>query len=471
MIDTYEPNGGQMMETGQRQAGGSLPARSVAGNVIRGSLGNLIEWYDWYAYAAFSIYFAGVFFPSGNPTAQLLNTAGIFAVGFLIRPLGGWLLGWYADRSGRRAALTLSVTMMGVGSLGIALLPGYAQIGALAPILLVALRLLQGLSLGGEYGTSATYLSEVATPHRRGFYSSFQYVTLTSGQLLALGVQIVLQQVLSSEQLHAWGWRIAFVIGAAAAVTVMWLRRTMDESESYELAVRENTERGSLRILLSYPRECLTVVGLTLGGTIAFYTFTTYMQKFMINTAGLPKEQVTWINFAALIIFVGLQPLIGALSDRIGRRPILIAFGVGATLCTVPLLSAVAHADSALSAFGLMLIGLVIVSGYTSINAVVKAELFPARIRALGVGLPYALTVAIFGGTTEYVALALKNIGHESWFFFYVAGCGLISLLVYVFMGESSRRSYLEREAREVCEDPAADPELIDTVQVSGKAS
>src|SRR5690348_17078555 len=403
------------MDTKQRQA----PTRSVAANVIRGSLGNLIEWYDWYAYAAFSIYFASVFFPSGNQTAQLLNTAGIFAVGFLVRPLGGWMFGRYADRFGRRAALTLSVSLMGVGSLGIALLPGYAQIGALAPILLVALRLLQGLSLGGEYGTSATYLSEVATPHHRGFYSSFQYVTLTSGQLVALGVQIILQQLLTSAQMHSWGWRIAFVIGAAAAVTVMWLRRTMDESENYKLAVAESatdTERGSLRVLLSYPRECLTVVGLTLGGTIAFYTFTTYMQKFMINTAGLPKEQVTWINFVALLIFVCIQPAFGALSDRIGRRPLLIAFGVGATLCTVPLLTAVSHVQSALPAFGLMMIGLFIVSGYTSINAVVKAELFPARIRALGVGLPYALTVAIFGGSTEYVALWFKNIGHENWF-------------------------------------------------------
>jgi MHS family alpha-ketoglutarate permease-like MFS transporter len=468
MVGTYRHQGDRNMQLEQQGTGGVPRARSVAGNVMRGSLGNLIEWYDWYAYAAFSIYFAGVFFPSSNPTAQLLNTAGIFAVGFLVRPLGGWLLGWYADRSGRRAALTLSVTLMGIGSLGIALLPGYAQIGAVAPILLVALRLLQGLSLGGEYGTSATYLSEVATPHRRGFYSSFQYVTLTSGQLLALGVQIILQQVLTPEQLHSWGWRIAFVIGAAAAVTVMWLRRTMDESENFKLAAEETTERGSLRILVTYPRECLTVVGLTLGGTIAFYTFTTYMQKFMINTTGLPKEQVTWINFGALVIFVGLQPIVGALSDRVGRRPILIAFGIGATLCTVPLLTAVSHAGSALSAFGLMLMGLVIVSGYTSINAVVKAELFPARIRALGVGLPYALTVAIFGGTTEYVALWLKNAGHESWFFFYVAGAALISLLVYVFMGESSRRSYLEREAREV---DGGDRESVNTVQVSGKAS
>ena len=427
---------------------------SVAGNVIRGSLGNLIEWYDWYAYAAFSIYFAGVFFPSGNPTAQLLNTAGIFAVGFLVRPLGGWVFGRYADRYGRRAALTLSVTLMGLGSLGIAALPGYAQIGALAPILLVVARLLQGLSLGGEYGTSATYLSEVATPGRRGYYSSFQYVTLTSGQLLALGVQIVLQQVLTPEQMHSWGWRIAFVIGALAALTVMWLRRTMDESENYKLAVAEddaeNAERGSLRVLLGYPRECLTVVGLTLGGTIAFYTFTTYMQKFMINTTGLPKETVTVINFVALVLFVGLQPVVGALSDRIGRRPLLIAFGVGGTLFSVPILNAVAHAGSAMAAFGLMMLGLIIVSGYTSINAVVKAELFPARIRALGVGLPYALTVAIFGGTTEYVALGLKKIGHEHWFFFYVAACALISLLVYVFMGEPSRDSHLERENQEV---------------------
>ncbi|WP_235435774.1 MFS transporter [Mycobacterium sp. EPa45] len=427
-----------------------LPTKSVASNVIRGSLGNLIEWYDWYAYAAFSVYFASVFFPSGNQTAQLLNTAGIFAVGFLVRPLGGWVFGRYADRFGRRAALTLSVLLMGAGSLGIAVLPGYAQIGDLAPILLVVARLLQGLSLGGEYGTSATYLSEVASPHRRGFYSSFQYVTLTSGQLLALGVQIVLQQLLTSAQLHAWGWRIAFVVGAAAALTVMWLRRSMDESANFTLAAQEYTERGTLRLLLRYPRECLTVVGLTLGGTIAFYTFTTYMQKFMINTTGLPKEQVTWINFVALMIFVCLQPVFGAFSDRVGRRPLLIAFAVSTTLFTVPLLSAVARAESAMTAFVFMMAGLVMVSGYTSINAVVKAELFPARIRALGVGLPYALTVAIFGGTTEYVALWLKNAGHEAWFFYYVAGAALVSLLVYVFMGEPAKRSQLEHEADEL---------------------
>ena len=199
--------------------------RRVVANVLRGSVGNLIEWYDWYAYTAFSIYFAAAFFPKGDQTAQLLNTAAVFAVGFLMRPLGGWLLGRYADRHGRRAALTLSVTLMAFGSLIIALTPSYATIGVAAPVLLVLARLLQGLSVGGEYATSATYLSEVASPARRGFYSSFQYVTLTAGQLVALGVQIVLQQFLSKTEMMEWGWRIAFVIGATGAIIVMWLRR------------------------------------------------------------------------------------------------------------------------------------------------------------------------------------------------------------------------------------------------------
>jgi len=399
---------------------------------------------------AFAIYFSKVFFPSGSPTAQLLNTAGVFAVGFIMRPVGGWLLGRYADRFGRRAALTLSVTMMAAGSLVIAVCPGYSSIGALAPTILVLARLVQGLSLGGEYGTSATYLSEVATPRRRGFYSSFQYVTLTGGQLLALGLQLILQQFLTEQQMGSWGWRIAFVVGAIAALKVMWLRRTMDESAQFRNAQAEGSERGTIRLLLQYPREVLTVVGLTLGGTIAFYTFTTYLQKYMINTAGIEKTTVTRINFVALLVFVLIQPLAGLLSDRIGRRPLLLFFGGAATLLTVPLMTVIGNTRAAFPAFLLMVGGLVIVSGYTSINAVVKAELFPARIRALGVELPYALTVAIFGGSTEYVALWLKDAGHEPVFFYYVAGCALISLVVYGFMRESSTSSHIEREHDEL---------------------
>ncbi len=419
--------------------------RRVVANVLRGSVGNLIEWYDWYAYTAFSIYFAAAFFPKGDQTAQLLNTAAVFAVGFLMRPLGGWLLGRYADRHGRRAALTLSVTLMAFGSLIIALTPSYATIGVAAPVLLVLARLLQGLSVGGEYATSATYLSEVATPARRGFYSSFQYVTLTAGQLVALGVQIVLQQFLSKPEMSSWGWRIAFVIGATGAIIVMWLRRGMDESASFEKQ-SDKAQQGTFKALLKHPKECLLVVGLTLGGTVAFYTYTTYLQKFMVNTSKIDAATVSWINFAALLVFVVLQPIAGALSDRIGRRPLLLGFGVLGTLATVPLLSVLARTSEAFPAFLLMLGGLVIVTGYTSINAIVKAELFPANIRALGVGLPYALTVAIFGGTAETVALLFKQAGHESLFFYYVAGCVLISLLVYGFMRETSKDSVLDKD-------------------------
>ncbi|MGY4102237.1 MFS transporter [Nocardia sp. R16R-3T] len=433
--------------------------RRVVANVLRGSIGNLVEWYDWYVYAAFSVYFAKSFFPKGDSTAQLLSTAAVFAVGFLMRPLGGWALGRYADKFGRRSALTLSVTVMAAGSLLIAATPGYQTIGIAAPVLLLLARLLQGLSVGGEYATSATYLSEVASTGKRGFYSSFQYVTLVAGQLVALGVQILLQQFSSNAQMNNWGWRIPFVIGAAAALLVMWLRRSMDESEHFEAEVEaehapavrgagaKRSARGSLRMLLRYPRECLLVIGLTLGGTVAFYTYTTYMQKFMINTSGISKSTVSWINFIALLVFVVLQPLAGALSDRVGRRKLLIFFGVAGTLLTVPIMTVLAHTRNPIAAWALMMGALVIITGYTSINAIVKAELFPTTIRALGVGLPYALTVAIFGGTAETIALSLKQANHESLYFWYVAGCIGISLLTYWFMRETSSGSAIDADA------------------------
>ncbi|WP_242256115.1 MFS transporter [Bacillus cereus group sp. BfR-BA-01379] len=419
----------------------------VAGNIFKGSVGNLIEWYDWYVYSAFAVYFSAEFFPKGDPTSQLLNTAAIFAVGFLMRPIGSLLMGRYADRHGRRAALTLSITVMAGGSLIIACTPSYESIGIMAPIILVLARLLQGLSLGGEYGTSATYLSEMASSGRRGFYSSFQYVTLVAGQMVALGVQIVLQQLLSEPDMKAWGWRIPFIIGAMGAVAVLWLRRTMDESEQFaNIKSQKRENAGTVRALMKHPKAVLTVVGLTLGGTVAFYTYTTYLQKFMVNTVGLPKEVVSWINFAALLIFVVLQPIAGLLSDKIGRRPLLMAFGILGTLLTAPIFFFMEKTTEPIVAFLLMMVGLIIVTGYTSINAIVKAELFPTEIRALGVGLPYALTVAIFGGTAEFIALWLKSIGMESLFYFYVAGCIAISFITYWRMDESSKTSQIEAE-------------------------
>jgi MFS transporter, MHS family, alpha-ketoglutarate permease len=414
--------------------------------IFGGSIGNLVEWYDWYAYSAFSLYFAQAFFPKGDLTAQLLNTAGIFAVGFFMRPIGGWLFGRMADRNGRKQALTLSVLLMSFGSLLIALTPSYATIGIAAPLLLLLARLIQGLSVGGEYGTSATYLSEMATSDRRGFYASFQYVTLIGGQLLALGLQLLLQRLfLSSEQLHDWGWRIPFFVGAGLSLVALYLRRNLQETESFEKKSGEK-ERGSMKELLRHPKAIAVVIGLTLGGTIAFYTYTTYMQKFLVNTVQLSKDQSTLLTFISLSLFALLQPAFGLLSDRVGRRPLLISFGVLGTLFTVPILTTLSHAASQWEAFGLLMTSLLIVSGYTSINAVVKAELFPAQVRALGVGLPYALTVAIFGGSAEYIALYLKDIGHETVYYWFVTGCIFISLLVYVSMPDTKRTSLMDRE-------------------------
>ncbi|WP_263143590.1 MFS transporter [Pseudomonas sp. RIT-PI-AD] len=415
-------------------------------SIFSGSVGNLVEWYDWYVYAAFSLYFAKAFFPQGDQTAQLLNTAAIFAVGFLMRPIGGWLMGVYADRKGRKAALLASVLLMCFGSLIIALTPGYATIGVAAPILLVLARLLQGLSVGGEYGTSATYLSEMATRESRGFYSSFQYVTLISGQLIALAVLIVLQQTLDNEQLESWGWRVPFLIGALCAVIALFLRRNMDETESFTKKHKTAPKESLLRTLARHPKAVLTVVGLTMGGTLAFYTYTTYMQKYLVNTVGMSKNDSTMVSAATLFLFMLLQPLVGALSDKIGRRPILIAFGVLGTLFTVPILSTLHTVQTLWGAFFLIMAALIIVSGYTSINAVVKAELFPTEIRALGVGLPYALTVSVFGGTAEYIALWFKSVGLESGFYWYVTACIACSLLVYVLMPDTRTHTHMNHD-------------------------
>lgn len=420
-------------------------------SIFSGSVGNLVEWYDWYVYAAFSLYFAEVFFPGGDRTSQLLKTAVIFAVGFLMRPLGGWLLGRYADRHGRKRALMLSVVMMCAGSLIIACTPGYASIGIAAPILLVLARLLQGLSVGGEYGTSATYLSEMATREHRGFWSSFQYVTLVMGHLIALGVLIALQRVfLTDDQLREWGWRIPFAIGAVAALVALWLRRNMVETESFQrndaATTGQQRAEGTLRALMRHPRAVFAVVGLTMGGTLAFYTYTTYVHKFLVNSAGMAAETASLVNASTLFVYMLLQPVVGALSDRIGRRPILIAFGVLGTLFTVPILSQLQDVQSATQAFWLVMAALVIVSGYTAINAVVKAELFPVEIRALGVGLPYALTVATFGGTADMVALWFKRAGMETGFYWYVTACIACSLLVYLWMPDTRETSLIDRD-------------------------
>jgi MHS family alpha-ketoglutarate permease-like MFS transporter len=411
-------------------------------SILGGSAGNLVEWFDWYVYSAFGLYFAPVFFPKGNSTAQLMSVAAVFAVGFLMRPIGAWVMGIYADRQGRKAGLTLSVTLMCAGSFLIAITPGFATIGWVAPALLVLARLMQGLSVGGEYGASAVYLSEMAGKSRRGFFSSFQYVTLIAGQLLALGVLLLLQSTLDTAQLDAWGWRIPFAIGGVLAIVVFRIRRGLLETESYQKAKTDGAPKSSgMQLFTKYPREAFTVMLLTAGGTLAFYAYTTYMQKFLVNTSGFSRESATLIMTAALALYAAFQPVAGALSDRIGRKPLMVGFGVAGLLFTVPIFTVLETATNPYLAFALVVAALFIVTGYTAINAVVKAELFPAHIRALGVALPYALANTMFGGTAEYIALWLKNEGMERGFYWYVTAMIGVSLIVYLRMRDTRAHS------------------------------
>lgn len=421
-------------------------ARRRLTNIVGGSAGNLVEWFDWYVYAAFGLYFAQAFFPRGDPTAQLLQTSAIFAVGFVVRPIGAWAMGIYADRKGRKAGLSLSVSLMCLGSLMIALAPTYARAGVAAPLILLVARLVQGMSLGGEYGSSATYLSEIADRDNRGFWSSFQYVTIIGGQLTALALLVSLQLLLGEQAMLDWGWRIGFALGAVLAVVVFFIRRRLDETASFEKenAKADRVKSSAANLFRDHPREALLVIALTAGGTASFYAYTIYLQKFLANTSGFDKATASQIMTAALACMLVLQPFAGKLSDRIGRRPMMIFFGIGATFLTYPIFATLETVRSVGAAFALCMASLVIVTGYTSINAIIKAELFPAHIRALGVALPYAVANAIFGGTAEYVALYLKDIGHERWFYVYISALAAISLVAYVRMRETKTASLID---------------------------
>jgi MHS family alpha-ketoglutarate permease-like MFS transporter len=396
--------------------------------IVGASSGNLVEWFDFYVYAFCAIYFAPAFFPSDDPTVQLLNTAGVFAAGFLMRPIGGWLFGRVADKHGRKNSMMISVLMMCAGSLVIACLPTYASIGAWAPFLLLVARLFQGLSVGGEYGTTATYMSEVALRGQRGFFASFQYVTLIGGQLLAVLTVVILQQFLSADELKAYGWRIPFVVGAVAAVISLLLRRSLKETTTAD--VRQDKDAGSIAALFrDHKAAFITVLGYTAGGSLIFYTFTTYMQKYLVNTVHMDPKVASYIMTGALFLYMCMQPVFGALADKIGRRASMLWFGALGTLCTVPLLMTLKTTTSPVLAFVLITLALAIVSFYTSISGLVKAEMFPVHVRALGVGLAYAVANAIFGGSAEFVALSFKNMGSENIFYWYVTAMMAIAFL------------------------------------------
>ncbi|MDO3129230.1 MFS transporter [Mycobacteroides abscessus subsp. bolletii] len=429
---------------------GRAQTRRAIWNTIRGSSGNLVEWYDVYVYTVFAMYFEKQFFDDSDQNSTVYVYA-IFAVTFITRPLGSWFFGRFADRNGRRAALTLSVSLMAACSMVIALVPSRGSIGMAAPIVLILCRLVQGFATGGEYGTSATYMSEAATRERRGFFSSFQYVTLVGGHVLAQFTLLIILTVFDTAQVHEFGWRIAFAVGGVAAIVVYWLRRTMDESLSEEqlaaIKVGADTSSGSMRELLTrYGKPLLLCFLITMGGTLAFYTYSVNAPAIVKAAYKDQAMTATWINLAGLIFLMLLQPVGGIISDKVGRKPLLLFFGFGGVVYTYVLITYLPQVHAPIVSFLLVAVSYVLLTGYTSINALVKSELFPSHVRALGVGVGYALANSVFGGTAPLIYQALKEHDQVPLFIGYVTVCIAISLVVYLLFLENKSQTYLDRE-------------------------
>lgn len=413
--------------------------------IVGAASGNLVEWFDFYIYAVFASYFQkALTAPYMTETAQAIYVWGVFAAGFFMRPIGSWLFGWIGDRYGRKNSMMISILLMCASSFCFALLPTYAQIGGLAPFLLLMVRLLQGLSVGGEYGAVATYMSEVALAGRRGFFASFQYVTLAGGQLLASLLGVVLLQLMTETQIQNGGWRIPFVIGGVAALVSLWVRNTLEETTTEE--DRNNEKSGSIVALF---RECwrpfLIVCGFTAGGSLSFYTISVYSKTYLTGI-GVDGRTVGYIMTLSLFVFMIAQPIFGSIADRIGRRASMLAFsGLGA-LCIYPIMVMGMQSmyNHPIIICGLLIMMLFILSFYTSIGGLVKAEMFPTELRALGVGLSYAIANAIFGGSAPTVALKFKSLGYENYFFGYVIIMLVICFCVSWFI--PSKPKYLNDE-------------------------
>ena len=436
-----------MSATVQSVSRGAVPANPRSRVILASLIGTTIEFYDFYVYATAAVLvFPHLFFPAGNETTALLASFAVFGAAMVARPLGAIFFGHLGDRRGRKITLVGALLTMGIATFLIGCLPTYPTAGWLAPALLVVLRLAQGFALGGEWSGAALVATENAPANKRAIYGTFPQLGAPIGFIIANGLFLVMAALLPSndpstpsQAFLSWGWRIPFLIGGVLAVIVFWLRRRLAETESFEK--RGGGQSSIFALFRHHPREAGLVMLLTAGGTLAFYAYSIYLQKFLVNTSGFDRATAAQINAAALFGFMLIQPLAGALSDRIGRKPLMIGFGVLGVLLTWPIFTTLESVRSPMLAFLIMLGALAIVTGYTSINAVVKAELFPAHIRTLGVALPYAVANALFGGTAEYVALWFKDAGWERGFYWSVTAMIGVSLATYLGMRDTAKHS------------------------------
>ncbi|MET8995953.1 MFS transporter [Amycolatopsis sp. NPDC004169] len=406
--------------------------------LVAGSIGNAVEFIDWAVYTTFSSVFAHHFFPPGNDSAALLSTLAIFAVGFVVRPIGAAIMGAYADRHGRKKGLVLTIGLMAAATFVIGVSPSYAQVGLAAPVILVLARMAQGFAAGGEFGSASAFLVESAGPGRRAFAGSWQQVSVGVGILIASGMGAIVTSALPRQAVDSWGWRLAFVVASLFGLIGLWLRRSLEETASFR-HVRGDRRNALVTMLRAHPRAALRVFGLNIAGVVLYNMWLTYLPTYAAVSTHIPLNQALLANVIGLGTFVVLLPFAGMLSDRVGRKPTLVAFAGGFLLLAWPAFRLL-NGD-----FRLLLLvqvaGLVLLLGYSANVAAVMAEQFPPEVRATGIGLPYALSVAVFGGTVPYLTTWLTTHGLGSWVWLYCAIAAAIGLVVYLTMPETKDKA------------------------------
>ncbi|MEV4143551.1 MFS transporter [Amycolatopsis sp. NPDC049691] len=420
---------------------GTKVAATGRGNrraLVAGSIGNAVEFIDWAVYTTFSSVFAHHFFPPGNDSAALLSTLAIFAVGFVVRPIGAAIMGAYADRHGRKKGLVLTIGLMAAATFVIGVSPSYAQVGLAAPIILVIARMAQGFAAGGEFGSASAFLVESAGPGRRAFAGSWQQVSVGAGILIASGMGAIVTSALPRQAVDSWGWRLAFVVASLFGLIGLWLRRSVEETASFHRA-GGGRRNALVTMLREHPKAALRVFGLNIAGVVLYNMWLTYLPTYAAVSTHIPLNQALLANVIGLVTFVVLLPFAGMLSDRVGRKPTLVAFAGGFLLLAWPAFRLL-NGD-----FRLLLLvqvaGLVLLLGYSANVAAVMAEQFPPEVRATGIGLPYALSVAVFGGTVPYLTTWLTTRGLGSWVWLYCAIAAAIGLVVYLTMPETKDKA------------------------------
>lgn len=423
--------------------------QSRAKTLMGAGVGNALEWFDWNIYAIFAAFFATQFFDSSDPISALLSTLAVFAVGFVARPFGGLVFGWISDRKGRRAAMTLSVAAAAGGSFAIGLSPTYGSIGVGASVILLVARLVQGLAHGGELPSAQTYIAEAAPAGRRGLWASLIYFSGTLGVIAGTGLGAVLTVLLDGDQMASWGWRIPFILGGFFGLYALVMRRRMAETEVFEEDVAGH---GATRqreplwpAILRHRKQALQVVGMTVGVTIVYYAWAISAPQYAISSRGVDPTGALWAGLLANLVFIAALPLWGALSDRIGRKPVLLISLGGLIVAIFPLNAIVGESPVQLGIA--MALALVLIAAAASIVPAVYAELFPTHIRTVGVGVPYSVAVAAFGGTAPYLQTWLGETVGTAWFNGYVVLMLLISLAVVVSLPETRGRDMHERGA------------------------